>query len=124
MEKSRKKYVGLKGVNVAIIIIMIFIITIIISKVVADNMSNKNLNNITSEYEEQPKENKIVTTPRVEGMSFEEAKRELEKYNLKIEKIEEKTTKVLEGYVLRQEPKYNTKIEENSIVKVYVSINK
>ncbi len=38
MEKSRKKYVGLKGVNVAIIIIMIFIITIIISKVVADNM--------------------------------------------------------------------------------------
>ncbi len=124
MEKSRKKYVGLKGVNVAIIIIMIFIITIIISKVVADNMSNKNLNNITSEYKEQPEENKIVTTPRVEGMSFEEAKRELEKYNLKIEKIEEKTTKVLKGYVLRQEPKYNTKIEENSIVKVYVSINK
>ena len=66
----------------------------------------------------------IETTvvPKVVGMKFEEAAAELNNAKLKIEKIEEISQKVEEGYVTKQEPAETTQLNAGDTVKVYVSI--
>jgi len=55
-------------------------------------------------------------------MEYSEAEKEITAKKLKIEKIEEKSDKIKEGYVTRQEPAENTEIQAGETVKVYVSI--
>ena len=62
--------------------------------------------------------------PKVVGMSIEEAEKELTAAKLKIEKIEEKSDKIQEGFVIRQEAEANTEVNAGDTVKVYVSIGK
>ena len=62
--------------------------------------------------------------PKVVGMSIEEAEKELVAAKLKIEKIEEKSDKIQEGFVIRQEAEANTEVNAGDTVKVYVSIGK
>ncbi len=64
---------------------------------------------------------KIVKVPKVIGLTYEEAVKELEKYELKSEKIEEANLEVEAGIVTKQETKENTEINAGSIVKLHVS---
>ena len=66
----------------------------------------------------------IETTvvPKVVGMKYEEAAEELNNAKLKIEKIEDISEKVEEGYVTKQEPAETTELNAGDTVKVYVSI--
>ena len=64
----------------------------------------------------------LTTVPKVAGMEYSEAEKEITAKKLKIEKIEEKSDKIKEGYVTRQEPAENTEIQAGETVKVYVSI--
>lgn len=117
MEKSRKKYVGLKPIY---IIVLLFVIGLtlgfFIPKVKQNNVK------VNQPEEQQKIERKSITVPNVEGKNFKEAKKELEKANLKVEKIEEKSKTLVSGIVMEQEPKYNTVVEEESIIKLYVSV--
>ena len=65
-----------------------------------------------------------TTVPKVAGMTFEEAEKELIAAKLKVEKIEEKSDKVQEGSVIRQETEAYTEVNAGETVKVYVSIGK
>ena len=65
-----------------------------------------------------------TTVPKVAGMTFEEAEKELIAAKLKVEKIEEKSDKVQEGIVIRQETEAYTEVNAGETVKVYVSIGK
>ena len=62
-----------------------------------------------------------VKMPKVAGMDFAEAERTLMKLGLKIEKIEETSQKVQEGYVISQETVEDTDIEVGQTVKIHVS---
>ena len=64
----------------------------------------------------------LTTVPKVAGMEYSEAEKEITAKKLKIEKIEEKSDKIKEGYVTRQEPAENTELQAGETVKVYVSI--
>ncbi len=64
----------------------------------------------------------LTTVPKVAGMEYSEAEKEITAKKLKIEKIEEKSDKIKEGYVTRQDPAENTEMKAGEIVKVYVSI--
>ena len=63
-----------------------------------------------------------VIVPKVVGMTYEEAVEELAKVNLKAEKIEEKSDKVQEGYVIKQDIEENTEVNALDTIKLYVSI--
>lgn len=65
---------------------------------------------------------KNVTVPSLVGEKEDDAKRELENLNLKVEIVEEENEVVEIGYVVRQEPIYNTTVEEGTTVKLYVSM--
>ena len=65
-----------------------------------------------------------TTVPKVVGMSIEDAEKEIIAAKLKIEKIEEKSDKIQEGFVIRQEAEANTEVNAGDTVKVYVSIGK
>jgi len=64
---------------------------------------------------------KIVIMPKIKGLSYDEAVKELEKNELKAEKIEEISQKVEEGIVIKQEIAENKEINAGETVKVYVS---
>jgi len=64
----------------------------------------------------------LTTVPKVAGMTYDEAYRALTSSKLKIERIEEKSAKIQEGIVIRQEPVENTETFAGETVKVYVSI--
>ena len=64
----------------------------------------------------------LTTVPKVAGMEYSEAEKEILAKKLKIEKIEEKSDKIKEGYVTRQDPAENTELQAGETVKVYVSI--
>ena len=64
----------------------------------------------------------LTTVPKVAGMEYSEAEKEITAKKLKIEKIEEKSDKIKEGYVTRQEPAENPELQAGETVKVYVSI--
>ena len=63
----------------------------------------------------------LTTVPKVAGMEYSEAEKEIIAKKLKVEKIEEQSDKIKEGYVTRQEPAENTEIAAGETVKVYVS---
>lgn len=62
-----------------------------------------------------------VDMPKVTGLTWEEAEEELKNKGLKAEKVEEISTKVEAGVVIKQDVKEGEKIEAGSTVKVYVS---
>ena len=64
----------------------------------------------------------LTIVPKVAGMEYSEAEKEITAKKLKIEKIEEQSDKIKEGYVTRQEPAENTEMKAGETVKVYVSI--
>lgn len=64
----------------------------------------------------------VVAMPKVSGMKFEEAKELLEKLNLSVEKVEDKSTKIEEGIVISQETKEGTQLKGGDKVKIHVSI--
>ena len=68
------------------------------------------------------KKSENVIIPRVVVETAEEAKSEIEKLNLKVETIQEESDFIEKGYVLRQEPIYNTTVEEGTTVELYVSM--
>lgn len=63
----------------------------------------------------------VVKVPKVSGMLKEDAVIELEKLNLVVEEKEEISTKVEEGYIIKQTPDENTEVPANSTVTIYVS---
>lgn len=60
--------------------------------------------------------------PKIVGMEYEDAVEELNNAKLKVEKIEETSKKVEEGYVIKQDPTETTELNAGDTVKVYVSI--
>ena len=63
----------------------------------------------------------IKIVPKVTGMTREEAEQEIEKNELKVEIIEETSSKVEAGYVIKQDPKADEKVNAGETVKIYVS---
>ncbi len=63
-----------------------------------------------------------TVVPKVAGMEYQKAVDELQKSKLKAERIEEKSSKVPEGYVISQEPTENTTANAGDTVKLHVSI--
>ena len=63
-----------------------------------------------------------VKVPKVSGMKYEDAVRELEKYKLKAEKLDEKSNTVEEGVVTTQETAEGTEVSIGSTVILHVSI--
>lgn len=64
----------------------------------------------------------MTAVPKVVGMEYEAAVAELNKSKLKVEKIEETSEKVQQGYVIKQDPVENTEIAAGETIKVYVSV--
>jgi len=64
---------------------------------------------------------KVVTMPKIKGLTYEEAVTELQKVELKAEKVEEISQSVEEGYVIKQDEDEGKEINAGSTVKVYVS---
>lgn len=64
---------------------------------------------------------KTVLVPKVTDMSIEAAKIKIEENNLIFKKEEESSSTVPAGEITRQYPTFNTEVEENSEVIVYVS---
>ena len=64
---------------------------------------------------------KMVKVPKVIGLTVEEAQRELEKYELKVEKIEEPNLEVEAGIVTKQDKKEAEEIIAGTVVKIHVS---
>lgn len=65
---------------------------------------------------------KIVTVEKVVGKTFEEAENALKALDLKVEKVEQTSKKVEEGYIIKQEPEEGKEVKAGETVKVYVSI--
>jgi len=63
-----------------------------------------------------------VIVPKVAGMEYDKAVEDLTKAKLIAEKIEEKSEKVQEGYVISQETPENTEVNAGDTVKLHVSI--
>ena len=63
----------------------------------------------------------LVKMPKVMGMEYSEAEKTLRDLGLKIEKVEEISQKVQEGYVISQENAENTDVEAGATVKIHVS---
>ena len=63
----------------------------------------------------------MTLVPNVIELSAIAAKTKIEQNNLVCVEQEEASTDVKEGYVVRQEPEFNTEVAENSIVTIYVS---
>ena len=63
-----------------------------------------------------------VTVPKVAGMTYDEAVKELENNKLKAEKIEETSKEIKEGIVISQETTPNTEANAGETVKIHVSI--
>lgn len=64
----------------------------------------------------------LTKVPKVTGMQYNDAVKALNDAKLTSEMIEEKSTKIEEGYVIKQEPLEDTQINAGETVKVYVSI--
>ena len=64
---------------------------------------------------------KMVKVPKVVGKTFEEAKEELEKIELEVKEEKEVSTKVEEGYVIRQEIEEGKEVIAGSKITIYVS---
>lgn len=64
----------------------------------------------------------LTKVPKVTGMQYNDAVKALNDAKLISEMIEEKSTKIEEGYVIKQEPLEDTQINAGETVKVYVSI--
>lgn len=63
-----------------------------------------------------------VTVPKVAGMTYDEAVKELENNKLKAEKIEETSKEIKEGIVISQETNPNIEANAGETVKIHVSI--
>lgn len=63
----------------------------------------------------------IKIVPKVTGKTFEEAQQEIEELELVIEKVEESSSKVEAGYVIRQTPEPESELNSGETVTVYVS---
>ena len=63
----------------------------------------------------------IKEVPKVTGLTKDEATQEIEKAELKAEFIEEASSKVEAGIVIRQEPEDGEKLNAGETVKVYIS---
>lgn len=123
MEKSRKKSNFSKIYYIVLICVIGFVISMVAGRIIFSNkvqVKQNEENQIENVVDNEEKES--VQIPKLVGENFEEAKKELEKVNLKVEKIEEKSSIIESGYVMKQEPTYNTTVEEGTTVKLYVSI--
>ena len=63
----------------------------------------------------------IKNVPKVTGLTQDEAKQAIEKEELQAEVIEEASSKVEAGYVIRQEPAADEELNAGETVKIYVS---
>ncbi len=63
-----------------------------------------------------------VKVPKVSGMKYEDAVRELEKYKLKADKLDEKSNTVEEGIVTAQETLEETEVQIGTTIVLHVSI--
>jgi len=64
----------------------------------------------------------MTVVPKVIGMEKEEAKSALTDAKLVVEEVEEKSTKVQEGYIIKQSIDSNTETAAGTVVQIYVSI--
>ncbi len=70
------------------------------------------------------KGSEMTTVPKVVGETEEDATTMIKNAKLNIEVNEEKSEKVEEGIIIRQDPSANEEVEAGSTVKVYVSIGR
>ena len=63
----------------------------------------------------------IKIVPKVTGMAREEAEQAIETEELKVEVVEEASSKVEAGYVIKQEPEADKEVNAGETVKIYVS---
>ena len=63
----------------------------------------------------------IKIVPKVTGMAKEEAEQAIETEELKVEVVEESSSKVEAGYVIKQEPEADKEVNAGETVKIYVS---
>ena len=77
---------------------------------------NSNINIVVSKGIEKTK------VPKVVGMKYEDATKELTKAKLKVERKEEKSDTVEAGYVIEQEMEENTEVNAGTVIPVKVSI--
>ena len=63
----------------------------------------------------------IKIVPKVTGMTREEAEQAIETEELKVEVVEEASSKVEAGYVIKQEPEADKEVNAGETVKIYVS---
>lgn len=101
------KHKFIKGLAIAIALILVFILSMVITFAVSDAKKVKN-----------------VQIPNFTGLTFEEAKQEAEKYKLKVEVEEEKyDVEIEEGKVISQKPPYQPSytVKEKSTVKLTIS---
>ena len=108
MEGSKNKLRGLRRFCILISLLIIMTISFVIGFYIG-------FNKLTSGRRD-------IIIPKVIGMSFGDAKEEIESRNLKVEKIdvEEASEAVEEGCVLRQEPSEDTKVRKGDTVKLYI----
>lgn len=64
----------------------------------------------------------MVQMPKVIGMEYSEAEKTLKKLGLKVEKVEETSQKIEEGYVISQEVDDDEEVLKGETVKIHVSI--
>lgn len=122
MEKSRKKSKVSKVYYIVLICVIGFVVSMVAGRILFSNKVQEKQNGenqIENVVDNEEKES--VQVPKLVGENFEEAKKELEKVNLKVEKIEEKSSTLESGIVFKQEPTYNTTVEEGTTIKLYVS---
>lgn len=123
MEKSRKKSKVSKVYYIVLISVIVFALSMVAGRIIFNNKVQEKQNGENQiENVADNEEKESVQVPKLVGENFEEAKKDLEKVNLKVEKIEEKSSIIERGYVMKQEPTYNTTVEEGTTVKLYVSI--
>ena len=65
---------------------------------------------------------KTATVKKVVGMTYEEAENTLKELDLQVEKIEQTSKTVEEGYVIKQDPEEGKTVKAGETVKVYVSL--
>ncbi len=63
----------------------------------------------------------IKIVPKVTGLAREEAEKEIAKEEWKVEVLEQTSSKVEAGYVIKQEPEAEEKVNAGETVKIYVS---
>ena len=83
---------------------------------------NYNVKENTTVSVKVSKGTETTVVPKVAGMTYDEAVKELENNKLKAERVEETSKEIKEGIVISQEVEANTTVNAGDTIKIHVSI--